>query len=81
MDKEPRSVVLAVDLNDINDDFVNRISDSTNKNGGKHSLIIQVNNQQKKYAIELLSRKRKINIDKKFIQEIEKITEVGLKIK
>lgn len=81
LDKEPRSVVLAVDLNDINDDFVNRISDSTNKNGGKHSLIIQVNNQQKKYAIEFLSRKRKINIDKKFIQEIEKITEVGLKIK
>ncbi len=81
LDKEPRSVVLTVDLNDINDDFVQRISNSTNKNGGKHSLIIQVNNQEKKYAVELLSRKRKINIDKTFIQEIEKITEVGLKIK
>ena len=81
LDKEPRNVVLAVDLNDINDDFVNRISKSTNRNGGKHSLIIRVNNQRKKYGVELLSRKRKINIDKEFIQEIEKITEVGLKIK
>ncbi|MEE2699798.1 MAG: DNA polymerase III subunit alpha [Bacteroidota bacterium] len=81
LDKEPRNIVLTVDLNDINEDFVNRISNSTNKNGGKHSLIIQVNNQEKKYAVELLSRNRRIDIDKEFIQEIEKITEVGLKIK
>ncbi len=42
---------------------------------------MQVNNKEKKYALELLSRNRKININKDFIDEVEKISEVGIKIK
>ena len=80
IDKEVRNVIMEVDLNDINDDLVKKITSATSRNNGKHSLIIQVNNHQKKYALEMLSRNRKINIDKEFIQDIEKISEVGLKI-
>ena len=80
VDKEVRNIVMELDLNDINDQLIKKITDATNKNSGKHSLIIQINNNQKKYALELLSRNRKLNIDKQFIQEVEKIAEVGLKI-
>ena len=80
IDKEVRNVVLELDINDITDELIHKIETVTNKNGGKHSLIIQINNNQKKYALELLSRNRKLNVDKQFIQEIEKIGEVGLKI-
>ena len=80
VDKDVRNIVLEVDINDITDDLIHKIETVTNKKGGKHSLIIQINNNQKKYALELLSRNRKLNIDKQFIQEIEKIGEVGLKI-
>jgi DNA polymerase-3 subunit alpha len=80
VDKEVRNIVMELDLNDINDQLIKKITDATNKNSGKHSLIIQINNNQKKYALELLSRNRKLNIDNEFIQEVEKIAEVGLKI-
>jgi len=80
IDKEVRNVVIKLDINDLTDDLIHKIETATNKNSGKHSLIIQINNNQKKYALELLSRNRKLNIDKQFIQEIEKIGEVGLKI-
>ena len=80
VDKEVRNIVMELDLNDINDQLIKKITDATNKNSGQHSLIIQINNNQKKYALELLSRNRKLNIDKQFIQEVEKIAEVGLKI-
>ena len=80
VDKDVRNIVLEVDINNITDVLIHKIETVTNKNGGKHSLIIQINNNQKKYALELLSRNRKLNIDKQFIQEIEKIREVGLKI-
>jgi len=80
VDKEVRNIVMELDLNDINDQLIKKIINATNKNSGKHSLIIQINNIQKKYALELLSRNRKLNIDKEFIQEVEKIAEVGLKI-
>ena len=61
-------------------ELIHQIETATNKNRGKHSLIIQVNNHQQKYALALLSRNRKLSIDKEFIQQIEKITAVGLKI-
>jgi len=79
-DKEVRNIVVELDINDITDELIDKIETVTNKNGGKHSLIIQVNNHQQKYALELLSRNRKLSIDKEFIQQIEKITTVGLKI-
>ena len=79
-DKEVRNIVVELDINDITDELIGKIETATNKNGGKHSLIIQVNNHQQKYALELLSRNRKLSIDKEFIQQIEKITAVGLKI-
>ena len=79
-DKEVRNIVVELDINDITDELIHKIETATNKNRGKHSLIIQVNNHQQKYALELLSRNRKLSIDKEFIQQIEKITAVGLKI-
>ena len=80
IDKEVRNIVMELDINDITDELIHKIETATNKNGGKHSLIIQVNNHQRKYALALLSRNRKLSIDKEFVQQLEKITSVGLKI-
>jgi len=83
IDLEMRNVILEVDINAIDEELINKISKATDKDGGKHSLIMQVNNnnKEKRYALELLSRNRKINIDKDFIDKVEKISEVAIKIK
>ncbi len=79
-DNENRNVIVEFNVEHLTTDLINDIEKVTNKNGGKHSLIIQVNNHKKEYALKLLSRNRKLNIDKDFIEELEKINTVSLKI-
>ena len=50
------------------------------KNKGKHSLILNVINQNQNYDVELLSRKIKVDINKEFIKEINNLEVVKLSI-
>ena len=79
-DIENRNVIVEFNVEDLTTELINNIEKVTNTNRGKHSLIVKVNNNQKEYALMLLSRNRKLNIDKDFIDKLEKINTVSLKI-
>tara|TARA_B100000927_G_scaffold282885_1_gene270031 strand:- start:2057 stop:6364 length:4308 start_codon:yes stop_codon:yes gene_type:complete len=76
IDKEVREVILRIDLNDINHDFINDLSNLIYNNTGKHSLIINIVDNLNKYDVNLLSRKNKIRLDKQFVNQIESFKKI-----
>ena len=81
LDKEVRELILKVDLNDITEDFTREITEIAIQNSGKHSLIIKVVDVLNKYEVDLLSRKVKINLDSKFVDKINSMKQLKMKIK
>jgi DNA polymerase-3 subunit alpha len=80
IDSEIRDVVLRVKLDNISEDIVEKTVDIIEKNKGKHSLILNVINQNQNYDVDLLSRKIKVDINKEFIKEINNLEVVKLSI-
>jgi DNA polymerase-3 subunit alpha len=80
IDSEIRDVVLRVKLDNISEDIVEKTVDIIEKNKGKHSLILNVFNQNQNYDVDLLSRKIKVDINKEFIKEINNLEVVKLSI-
>jgi DNA polymerase-3 subunit alpha len=80
-DKEVRDIILRIDINDISDDLVQKLSPLVNLNLGKHSLVINVVDSINKYEVDLLSRKIKVNIEKDFITIINSLPQVKMRIK
>ena len=81
VDNQTRDVVLKLNINDVSEEMVEKLNIITDKHKGKHSLFIQIFDDVNKYGVDLLSRKRKINLEKDFINEINEINELELKIK
>ena len=79
-DKEDLDIVIELSLDDITDELIDQILSVTEKNKGKHSLILQINNHDDKYGLELLSRKKKLDISKDLVDEIKKISGLELKV-
>ena len=52
-----------------------------NNNKGKHGLILNVVDNEKKYDINLLSRNHKVNLNKEFFEQISVMNDVKIKIK
>ena len=80
IDSEIRDVVLRVKLDNISEDIVEKTVDIIEKNKGKHSLILNVINQNQNYDVDLLSRKIKVDVNKEFIKEINNLEVVKLSI-
>ena len=80
IDSEIRDVVLRLDLNNISDSLVNQTVEIVERNKGKHSLVLSVVDTEKKYEVDLLSRKLKVDINKEFINEINSLDAVALSI-
>ncbi len=81
MDKEVRDVVLRVDVNDISEDLVEKISGFASENLGKHSLVLNVVDSFNKYEVDLLSRKMKVSLEKDFITHINSLHQIQMRIK
>ena len=81
IDKEVREVILRIDLQDINNDFVDDLSEIIYNNEGKHSLVVNVVDNLNKYEVNLLSRKNKLNLNKKFIEKIQLLKQVKVLVK
>ena len=81
IDKEVRDVVLRVDVGDISKQLVNDVVNIVSEHKGKHSLVINVVDHLNKYEVDLLSRKMKVNIDREFLERIEELNELKVKIK
>ncbi|MEE2954072.1 MAG: DNA polymerase III subunit alpha [Bacteroidota bacterium] len=81
MDNQVRDAILQIHVQNISDKFVSNITKLVNNNRGKHGLILNVVDQEKKYEINLLSRNHKINLDKNFFEQISTMDDVKIKIK
>ncbi len=80
IDSEIRDVVLKLDLNNISDSLVDKTVEIVERNKGKHSLVLSVVDTEKKYKVDLLSRKLKVDISEEFINEINSLNTVALSI-
>ena len=80
IDSEIRDVVLRVKLDNISDEIVEKAVSIIEKNKGKHSLILNVINNNQNYDVDLLSRKIKVDINKEFIKDINNLEVVKLSI-
>jgi DNA polymerase-3 subunit alpha len=80
VDSEIRDVVLRIKLDSISEEMIEKTVGIIEKNKGKHSLILNVINQNQNYDIDLLSRKNKVDINKEFIKEINNLDVVKLSI-
>jgi DNA polymerase-3 subunit alpha len=81
IDKEVRDIILRVDINELSENLVDDIVSLANKNLGKHSLIVSLVDSVNKYAVDLLSRKVKINLDKDFIIQLNSLKNIQFKVK
>jgi len=81
IDKDVRDVILRIDVNDISKDFVEDMVSITNKYSGKHSVLLNLVDPLNGYEIDVLSRKAKINLSKDFVNQINSLNKVRIKVK
>jgi len=81
IDKELRNVILRVDVNDISKSFIDEMSNLLSNSPGKHSVILKLTDTLNKYEVDLLSRKVKVSLDKKFIKEINSRSQIKMILK
>ncbi len=81
IDKEVRDVILRVDVGDISKQLVDDVVHIVSEHKGKHSLVFNVVDYLNKYEVDLLSRKMKVNLDKEFLERIEELNQLKVKIK
>ena len=80
MDNQVRDAVLQIPIQNISDKFVSSITRLVNNNKGKHGLILNVVDKEKKYDINLLSRNHKVNLNKDFFEQISVMNDVKIRI-
>ena len=81
IDKEVREIILRVDINDISEVLVKDIEAILNENTGKHSLVLNVVDRLNEYEVDLLSRKKKVKIDRDFTNDISSLTQIQMRVK
>jgi DNA polymerase-3 subunit alpha len=81
IDKEVRSIMLSIDINNISEDLVETILVLANKKPGKHSLFLNLVDTFNKYEVNLLSRKVKLSLDKDFMNQINSLKELKIKVR
>ena len=81
IDKDVRDVILRIDVKDISKDFVEDMVSITKKNSGKHSMLLSLVDPLSGYEVEVLSRKVKINLSKDFVNQINSLSNVRMKVK
>ena len=81
IDKEVRDVMLRVDIGDISEQLVNDVVHIVSEHKGKHSLVFNVVDHLNKYEVDLLSRKMKVSLDREFLERIEELNQLKVKIK
>jgi DNA polymerase-3 subunit alpha len=73
-------IELFVDIHDITDNFISRISDLAERNPGKGSLLFNISDAKENYKVDMFSRKVRLGISNELICEIEAIPGMEYKI-
>ena len=78
IDSENRTLLAEFPFDMVNEQIIRDIYTLIDKNKGKHNLKIKLVNYNDKYFVDLLSRKRRVNLNKEFVEDLKKIN--GLKV-
>jgi DNA polymerase-3 subunit alpha len=73
-------IELFVDIGDITDTFISKISDLAEKNPGKGSLLFNITDSRENLKVDMFSRKIRIGITNDFIGEIESMPGMEYKV-
>jgi DNA polymerase-3 subunit alpha len=79
-EKTKRSIVLQMNLKDINMDVFNEISSLCEQYKGKHNLKFLINDYSEGYQLCLKSKKYKVNLEDSFLDSLKQIPNVDLQI-
>ena len=79
-EKALRSLVLKMDLKDVNPELMNVIAALAEEYKGKHHLKFVLNHQEEGYHIDLHSKKFKVNLEDSFLSHLKQIPELELQI-
>ncbi len=79
-DKMARSITLNVPETTVNEDFVQKIGEISDKHKGKVQLVLKLLDKKEKQVVELRSRSKKVNITDEFLEELSGLKEVNYTI-
>ena len=79
-EKTLRSVVIQLELNDLNEDLIAEISDLAEENKGKHQLKFMLRYEKEGYRLELRSKRFKVNLNDAFLISLKQIPGLELQI-
>tara|TARA_B100001250_G_scaffold144171_1_gene123412 strand:+ start:11378 stop:15691 length:4314 start_codon:yes stop_codon:yes gene_type:complete len=81
LDKEVRDVFLRLEIRDVTEDLVEKIIHLVGESPGKHSLILSLVDSLNQYDVDLLSRSKKININKEFMAKVSSLSKIQMRIR
>ena len=64
----------------VNDKFIEELCSTIIKNKGNHTLKLKLMNYKDRYSVDLLSRNTKVDINKKFLNSLNKINDIKVSI-
>jgi len=79
-DKLADNITLNISLDDVSDEFIDKINKLVNANPGKCRLKFSVEDNNEKMKVDLPSKKCKVNLSKQFIETIETMPEVRFRL-
>jgi DNA polymerase-3 subunit alpha len=80
IDSENRCMMIEIPYDIVNDNMINHLLEVVNENKGDHTLKVKLINYKDRYAVELLSRTSKVDLNKSLMDELNKINDLKISI-
>ena len=80
IDSENRNIIVEIPFDIVNDKLIEELCSNILKNKGNHTLKIKLMNYKDRYSVDLLSRNTKVDINKNFINSLNKINDIKVSI-
>jgi len=80
IDSETRNMVIELPYDKVNKKMIEDLLTAVNENKGEHLLKIKLMNYKDRYVVDLLSRTAKVDLNKNFIDSLNKINDLKVTI-
>jgi DNA polymerase-3 subunit alpha len=80
IDSENRCMLIEIPYDLVNDKMIDDLVGVINDNKGEHILKVKLMNYKDRYAVDLLSRTSKVDLNKNLIDELNKINDLKISI-
>jgi len=73
-------IVISVELNQINDEFIDNILAVIENHPGQHNVGIQVVDREEQIGVDLYSKSKRVNVSQDFINDLTEVCDVQYKL-